>query len=131
MKKIILVLTLGLSLNAHALIMTGETTIFDGYDCSLHQGYGYSGNNPACVAMVSTTSVPTNLPTILVEGNEMDLNSNDANERLQAELDGVAQPVLLNTIATDANISVQEVRTKATSLKVVTVRDLLVKAHQK
>jgi len=50
------------------------------------------------VGLCYTISTTTSLPTLIVEGVEVDLNSPEAQERLEAEMRGDIEPVLLNEL---------------------------------
>ena len=45
-----------------------------------------------------TVSTTSSLPTLIVDGVEIDLNSPEAQERLEAEMRGDIEPILINQL---------------------------------
>lgn len=87
--------------SAHAVIMHGQYSSYD-MGCNM---------NVFCDTMATTFS----FPTVLVEGESMDMSSPQASERLMAEANGDVEPVLSSVIADRVKSSVEVV--KATALQ--------------
>lgn len=122
-KSLLVMLAMGLSLNANALILNEG----DSGTLKICRVSAWSNDVDGACAIFSTV---VSLPTIIVEGQDLDLNSTDADGRLMAELDGAAQPVLLDVIAKDSGKSMEEVRAKAMNLKDLSVRSLVIEMHK-
>jgi len=87
MKKLLLLSLLVSAFSAQASIMVQN------------QNYGFCGSSPSDMrALCYTVSTTTSLPTLIVEDVEIDLNSPEAQERLEAEMRGDIEPVLLNQL---------------------------------
>jgi len=86
MKKIFLSLLLISTFSAQAVI--------------IHDPIMYTCNDSEddLVGFCFVISTTTSLPTLIVEGVEIDLNTPEAKERLEAELRGDIEPVLLNQL---------------------------------
>jgi len=82
-----------LAQSAHALILNDKST-------SCHR-YGNGGD---CAVEITVS-----LPTLLIEGQEMDLNSQEANARLELEANGLAEKQLISLIAKGANTTAKVV----------------------
>lgn len=107
MKHILLLALLCTSFTASAIIVKAGTGV------ELFCNGKQAGTiDPMCYMMSTTTS----LPTLIIEGQEMDLNSDEASMRLVAEAHGDAGPVLSHRIASDLNISVEDVLTQTATL---------------
>jgi len=95
MKKILLLSLLASAFSAQAAIVIKDNREFF---CKNDYPYRHlESPDPlqgACFAISTTTS----LPTLIVEGVEIDLNSPEAQERLEAEMRGDIEPVLLNQL---------------------------------
>ncbi len=63
-------------------------------------------SNAICYSVFSTFS----LPTMLVDGESMDLDSAETAERLLVEARGDADPVILSTIASQLNVPTEQVK---------------------
>lgn len=73
---------------------------------------GGAAQTLAC--LVTTT---TSLPTMIVEGQEMDLNSDEASIRLVTEAHGDAEEQVSSRIAADAGVSVEAVMDTVKSME--------------
>jgi hypothetical protein len=125
MKHVLLFLLTLTALKSQALMVNrGESNTLDNcWEGRTISGYkGYWGSYDAiCYMTMSSIS----LPTILVEGQSLDLNSDEASDRLSAEVEGTVQPVLLNQIAKANNLSLQVVREVAAGLSDLTLKNLV------
>ncbi len=103
-------------IQAHAAIAN------DGFSRTQQEHCGYNSEaTGAC--MISIWSV--SWPSITVEGQNMDLNSPEASDRLVAEVDGVVQPVLLSRIAKDNHLELEKVMAVAASLPDLNMQNLV------
>ena len=99
MKNLLLITFLGSVFSVQAAVF--ELVDYPGYDQGdphtyCHQNYnqGLSEYIAPCYVISTTTS----LPTLIIDGVEVDLNSPESKERLEAELRGDIEPVLLNQL---------------------------------
>lgn len=107
MKHLLLLTLLASSFAANAMLITNNY----GRDSFCAQ-MDESGITATCYVISTTTS----LPTMIVEGQEMDLNSDEASMRLMAEANSDVEPVIATKIASDLNVSVQDVLAKTLEL---------------
>jgi len=95
MKKILILSILTMTLNANAMISDGvEKTL---------KNLGDAGE----FSFITTTF---SLPTILIADSTIDLNSLEAQERLEAEIRGDIEPVLLEQIAIENHLTIDEIK---------------------
>lgn len=108
------VLMLGLligSFSAQAfVIVAGETGRMS---CSRE----FRSNGPAAQGFACLVSTVTSLPTVVIEGQDLDVNSNEASFRLVAEANGNAEPQLIAHIAAEMNVSSEEVAAQVLRLQ--------------
>ncbi|MBO9667078.1 MAG: hypothetical protein J7501_09725 [Bdellovibrio sp.] len=123
-KYIVSTMFVMMSVQAHALIVNdgGSDTLIGCWNGLSIGGKPVSGSwNGACLMSSYTSS----FPTITIEGQDLDLKSTEASDRLVAEVDGVVQPVLLNKIAKDLNLSLPQVMATAASIDDLNLGSLL------
>ncbi|WP_413574651.1 hypothetical protein ACLVWU_10515 [Bdellovibrio sp. HCB290] len=99
---------------AQALIVNGEASPH----CVIRSPNGTLFD---CFLPFSTTF----FPTIVIYGQSLDLNSLEASDRLAAEADGVAQPVVLGQIAKSNGLEFEHVKAVAAGLSDLTMRNLM------
>ena len=105
------VLMLGLligSFSAQAFVIVGGEV--GRMSCS--REFRTGGQGFAC--LVSTI---TSLPTVVIEGQDLDVNSDEASFRLVAEANGNAEPQLIAHIAAEMNVSTEEVAAQVLRLQ--------------
>ena len=107
MKKLIALCLLASTLSAQAYIIKPMSSTIEAC-ASINSDYGYS------IALISilqcSVFTTTSLPTILIEGVEIDLNSPEAQERLEAELNGDLEPMILEQMAIQKGMTTEDLR---------------------
>jgi len=88
MKKLFLLCLVTMTVNSYAMIINPPVP------ACVFPSSGEITLEAACYIISTTTS----LPTLIVEGVEIDLNSPEAQERLEAEMRGDIEPILLNQL---------------------------------
>jgi len=107
MKKLIALSLLASTLSAQADLTKPMSSTMEACR-KISTNYGYSiALSEILMCSVSTT---TSLPTILIEGIEIDLNSPEAQERLEAELNGDLEPMILEQMAIQKGMTTEELR---------------------
>lgn len=109
--KNLLSLTLLLNLSvANAAIITGDDSDpFNAANCSILVSNAFE-------CAVDTLLTTTSLPTIIIDSQELDLNSKEASLRLVAEANGDVEPVMAEKIAQDQGKSTEEILSKVREL---------------
>lgn len=98
MKKSILAATMAVAMasqSAQAFIITGGTLERG----SVHDDCYTSGNTTGWSGSCLVTSTAVSLPTLIVEGTEVDFSAEDTQAQLIAEASENAEPILVSAIA--------------------------------
>ncbi len=123
MKQLFTLAALVLSVNAFAFIINEGNTA----RMSCNREFRAAGSGVQGLACLASTM--TSLPTMIIEGQEMDLNTQESSLRLLAEAQGNLEPALLSLIAEDLKLSVEDVQERVLALNDagvrITVRNVL------
>ena len=106
MKKLLLAVTLLSSFTAFGMVMEDGDLSCNDNPTAYHQSTFADAFTITSNCAISTT---ISLPTLLIEGQEMDLQTEEASMRLVAEANGDLNPELLAVIANETNVEIDTV----------------------